>query len=159
MQTAKQEASGIASTDIKGSIKRIMVGMEVNDGKTVNLIKRSPKANTHNKIMKKQIAVQRSLSLPRMETGYHAQGILGQSYKGIHAGITVPLWENKNKVKAAKANLDYATASKLKQIIEHRFENKVYYDQLGVRLKSMREYKEFLAATVPDTVASLYHTY
>lgn len=94
------------------------------------------------KIMERQIAVQKSLNLPKIETGYHSQGILGQSYKGVHAGLTIPLWENKNKLKAAKANLDYATANAQTQIIEHRLENKGYYDQLAVRLKSMQDYHQ-----------------
>jgi outer membrane protein TolC len=96
-------------------------------------------------IMQRQIGVQKSLNLPKIETGYHSQGILGQSYKGIHAGITIPLWENKNRLKAAQANLDYATTNAQTHIIEHRLENKGYYDQLPVRLKAMQDYKDLLA--------------
>jgi outer membrane protein, heavy metal efflux system len=96
-------------------------------------------------IMSKQIAVQKSMNLPKIETGYHSQGILGQSYRGAHAGITIPLWENKNRLKAAQANLDYATTNAQTHIIEHRLENKGYYDQLAVRLNSMQEYNELLA--------------
>jgi outer membrane protein, heavy metal efflux system len=95
-------------------------------------------------IMQKQIAVQKSMNLPKIETGYHSQGILGQSYRGAHAGITIPLWENKNRLKAAQANLDYATTNAQTHIIEHRMENKGYYDQLAVRLKSMQEYNQLL---------------
>ncbi|HEX6846768.1 MAG TPA: TolC family protein [Chitinophagaceae bacterium] len=96
-------------------------------------------------VMERQIALQKSLNLPKIEAGYHSQGILGQSYKGIHAGVTIPLWENKNRVKAAEANLNYATTNAKTHIIEHRLENKGYYDQLAVRDKSMREYKELLS--------------
>jgi outer membrane protein, heavy metal efflux system len=96
-------------------------------------------------IIQRQIAVQKSLNLPKIETGYHSQGILGQSYKGAHAGITIPLWENKNRLKAAQANLDYATTNAQTHIVEHRLENKGYYDQLEVRIKSMQEYKNLLS--------------
>jgi outer membrane protein, heavy metal efflux system len=95
-------------------------------------------------IMQKQIAVQKSLNLPKFETGYHSQGILGQSYRGVHAGITIPLWENKNRLTAAQENLNYATTNAQSHIIEHRLENKGYYDQLAVRVKAMQEYKELL---------------
>lgn len=95
--------------------------------------------------MQKQISVQKSLNLPKIETGYHSQGILGQSYRGVHAGTTIPLWENKNRLKAAKAELDYATTNAQSHVIEHRIENKSYYDQLAVRLTSMQEYKNLLA--------------
>jgi outer membrane protein, heavy metal efflux system len=96
-------------------------------------------------IQKRQINVQKSLNLPKIETGYHSQGILGQSYKGIHAGITIPLWENKNKLKAAQANLDYAITNTQTHITAHRFENKGYYDQLEIRIKAMQEYKSLLS--------------
>jgi outer membrane protein, heavy metal efflux system len=96
-------------------------------------------------IQKRQINVQKSLNLPKIETGYHSQGILGQTYKGIHAGISVPLWENKNRVKAAQANFDYATSNAQTHITEHRHENKGYYDQLEIRIKSMQEYKNLLS--------------
>jgi outer membrane protein, heavy metal efflux system len=95
-------------------------------------------------IMQKQIALQKSLNLPKIETGYHSQGILGQSYRGVHAGITIPLWENKNRLTAAQANLNYATTNAQSHILEHRLENKGYYDQLAVRSKSMQEYKNLL---------------
>ncbi len=101
-------------------------------------------------IMQRQIGVQKSLNLPRIETGYHSQGILGQSYKGIHAGITIPLWENKNRLKAAQANLEYANTNAQTHILEHRLENKGYYDQLAVRLKAMQDYKD-LFATLNNT--------
>jgi outer membrane protein, heavy metal efflux system len=96
-------------------------------------------------IMQKQIAVQKSLNLPKIETGYHSQGILGQSYRGIHAGITIPLWENKNRLKASQANLDYATTNAQAHVIEHRLENKGYYDQLAVRVKAMEAYTNLLS--------------
>ncbi len=97
------------------------------------------------KIQEQNIAVQKALNLPKIETGYHSQGILGQSYKGVHAGITIPLWENKNRTKAAQANLDYATSNSQTHILEHRLENKGYYDQLAVRVKAMEEYRTLLS--------------
>ncbi len=97
------------------------------------------------KIQEQNIAVQKSLNLPKIEAGYHSQGILGQSYKGAHAGITIPLWENRNRVKATQANLDYATSTSQTHILEHRLENKGYHEQLAVRLKSMQEYKDMVA--------------
>jgi hypothetical protein len=97
------------------------------------------------KIQEQNIAVQKALNLPKIETGYHSQGILGQSYKGVHAGITIPLWENKNRVKAAQSNLEYATSNSQTHILEHRLENKGYYDQLALRLKAMEDYKNLLS--------------
>jgi outer membrane protein, heavy metal efflux system len=97
------------------------------------------------KILQQQIVVQKAMNLPKIETGYHSQGILGQSYRGVHAGITIPLWESKNKINAAKANLEYATSNAETHRLNHRLENKQYYDLLDVRLKMIQEYKELLS--------------
>jgi outer membrane protein, heavy metal efflux system len=92
------------------------------------------------------ISVQRSLNLPKIETGYHSQGILGQSYRGLHAGITIPLWENKNRVKAAEANLEHAKANEETHRVEHRLDNKQYYEQLEVRRNYMLEYSGLMSS-------------
>lgn len=103
------------------------------------------------KILQQQIAVQKAMNLPKIETGYHSQGILGQSYKGFHAGITIPLWENKNKLNTVKANLEYASSTVETHRLGHRLENKQYYEQLDVRLKMIEEYKELLS-TLNNTI-------
>lgn len=97
------------------------------------------------KIIQQEITLQKAMNLPKIEAGYHSQGILGQSYRGIHAGITIPLWENKNKLKATKSNLDYAFSSAETHRVEHRLENKQHYVQLDVRLKMVQEYKDLLS--------------
>lgn len=96
------------------------------------------------KILQQQIVVQKAMNLPKIETGYHSQGILGQSYRGVHAGITIPLWENKNKINAVKSNLEYAISITETHRLGHRLENKQYYEQLDVRLKMVQDYKELL---------------
>ncbi len=56
-------------------------------------------------ISESQVLTSRALSLPKMEAGYRYQSILGQNFQGLHLGMTIPLWENKNTVKARKADL------------------------------------------------------
>ena len=96
-------------------------------------------------ILQQEIALQKAMNLPKIETGYHSQGILGQSYRGIHAGITIPLWENKNKLKAIQSNLDYAFSNAETHRLNHQLENKQYYDQLDVRFNMLQEYKNLLS--------------
>jgi cobalt-zinc-cadmium efflux system outer membrane protein len=98
------------------------------------------------KIFEQQLSVQKAMNLPKIEAGYHSQGILGQSYKGIHTGITVPLWENKNKVTAFKSDLDHAISNAEALRIKHRYENRQYFEQLDVRRKMIDEYKELLTS-------------
>ncbi len=98
------------------------------------------------RILQQQIAVQKAMNLPKFETGYHSQGILGQSYRGFHAGFSIPLWENKNRLKTTKSNVEYATANTETHRLEHRLENKQYYDQLEVRSNMLQEYTALLSS-------------
>jgi len=44
-----------------------------------------------------------ALSLPKMEGGYMSEKTLGSAFRGITFGISIPLWENRNTQKYAKA--------------------------------------------------------
>jgi len=57
-----------------------------------------------NVIGRSQLDVSKAMTLPKLDVGYHYQAILGQSYNGVHVGFTLPLWENRNKVKVEQAN-------------------------------------------------------
>lgn len=45
----------------------------------------------------------KALSLPSFHTGYMSTTLGAQQFRGITAGITIPLWENRNKVRHARA--------------------------------------------------------
>lgn len=53
---------------------------------------------------KKQVLLNKALSLPKIKTGYMSETVVGQQFQGITLGMTIPLWENKNTVKHAIAN-------------------------------------------------------
>lgn len=50
-----------------------------------------------------QQKLNKAMSLPKLSAGYMSEKIVGQQFQGITAGVTIPLWENKNTVKFAKA--------------------------------------------------------
>jgi outer membrane protein, heavy metal efflux system len=96
-------------------------------------------------ISEKKLGLQRSLSLPKPEVGYHSQGILGQSYKGFHVGTSIPLWENRNRLKAEKANVTYNSYRVAAHRTEHRAENRRLYEAYQGRKKAMEEYQELMS--------------
>mgnify|MGYP000895792494 CR=1 FL=1 len=59
-------------------------------------------------ISRQQVQLNRALSLPRLTVGYMSEKVVGEQFQGVTLGISVPLWENKNKVKQAKAALNAA---------------------------------------------------
>lgn len=54
-------------------------------------------------IMEMQKKLNNAMSLPKLYAGYMSEKVVGQQFQGITAGISIPLWENKNTVKYAKA--------------------------------------------------------
>ncbi len=52
---------------------------------------------------KQQVSLSKSLTLPKFSAGYMLENVVGERYQGVKVALTVPLWENKNTVKQAKA--------------------------------------------------------
>jgi outer membrane protein, heavy metal efflux system len=97
-------------------------------------------------ITREQVALSKSLSLPKLEGGYHQQAILGQKYQGFHVGMTIPLWENKNKVKTQKARLTHNELQIQEHRTKHYFENKQLYEQYVHWQKTFDEYQAILTS-------------
>lgn len=95
-------------------------------------------------IAQKELELSRALSYPRFEAGYHYQGILGQKYNGFHTGITIPLWENKNTVKAQKSKLLYADLELLEHRNDHYYEIKQLYEKYRNLKITVSEYQKTL---------------
>ncbi len=58
-----------------------------------------------NKIKQTQVKLSRADALPKFQAGYLSETVIDQQFQGISVGLSIPLWENKNKVKYAKANV------------------------------------------------------
>ncbi|MCE5205035.1 MAG: TolC family protein [Porphyromonadaceae bacterium] len=56
-------------------------------------------------ISKQQVKVSRAQALPKLSAGYYSERILGEKLQGATIGISIPLWENRNTVKQAKAGI------------------------------------------------------
>lgn len=82
-----------------------------------------------NDINEKKIEISKALALPKLEVGYRYQGVLDQTFNGFRAGITLPLWENKNTVKLQKANSIVSEANLTNYIITAENELKLLYNK------------------------------
>lgn len=80
-------------------------------------------------VNKEQMELTRSMTLPKLEGGYHQQSILGQKYQGFHVGMTIPLWENKNRVKTERARLLHSEYEITEHRTEHYYRNKQLYEK------------------------------
>lgn len=80
-------------------------------------------------VAQKQLELSKALALPKIELGYRYQGILGQDFHGIHTGISLPLWEHKNTVKAQKASASHADLVVQDHTNEHYHEIRRLYER------------------------------
>ncbi len=61
-------------------------------------------------ISKQQVKLNRAMSLPKFTAGYMSEKIVGEHFQGITVGMSIPLWENKNRTRQAKAQLQATEA-------------------------------------------------
>ena len=54
-----------------------------------------------------KVKLEKNMILPNVALGYNYQGVSGNNSAGFYGGISIPLWNSKNKVKAAQANYEY----------------------------------------------------
>lgn len=95
-------------------------------------------------IAQKQIGVTKALSLPKFEAGYHYQGIIGQNFHGGKVGISIPLWENKNRVKQKEAELSFTEMQLNEHKNEHYYGVKQLYEKYSNLKKTVEDYKQVL---------------
>jgi outer membrane protein TolC len=97
-------------------------------------------------LAKSQIALNKAATLPNFYAGFMREKVVGEAYQGISVGISIPLWENKNKVKQAKAALK---ATETKQA-DSRLQFYEYLGNLYEKTKSLQatadEYKLSLSS-------------
>lgn len=96
-------------------------------------------------VSQKQFELSKSMWLPKMEIGYHYQGILGQTYNGIHTGISIPLWENKNIVKQKQAQLYFSDLQLTAHTNEHFYHIKHIYEKYTNLKITLQEYQSVFA--------------
>jgi len=59
-------------------------------------------------ISRQQLSLSKTMNLPTLSAGYMSEKVVGERFQGLSLGITIPLWENKNRVKQAKASVKAA---------------------------------------------------
>jgi len=95
-------------------------------------------------INQKKVELSKAMTLPKIEAGYRYQSILGQQYQGVHFGLTIPLWENKNTVKFQKAQTLFSEVKIEEHINQHHSEIQQLYEKYQNLNVTLTEYKQIL---------------
>jgi outer membrane protein TolC len=81
------------------------------------------------------VKLQQSLWLPQFKAGYGQETIIDGSYRGVQAGISIPLWQNKNTVRYAQSR-QRATESSSFAYSQHLKSNIAAKYQVAVSLRN-----------------------
>jgi len=95
-------------------------------------------------ILEQQEKLNRALSLPRASAGYMSEFRASEKLQGITAGISIPLWENKNTVKyiQVKTLAWQEMAADFKLQYYNQFRN--HYEKASGLQKTVSDYKQSL---------------
>ena len=93
-------------------------------------------------VARKQIAVNKSQWLPKLELGYRRNTESGTPFNGLVVGFSFPLFENRNKVKIAKAQALNIDLQKENATLQVESELSQLYREAKALHNSMEEYKK-----------------
>ncbi len=95
-------------------------------------------------VARQNVKLEKNKVLPDLTAGYNYQGVAGNNYSGLYAGLSIPLWGSRNKVKSAKAELEYQEiqAETVSSKLENEF--RIDFQRYELLLKKFREYQQSL---------------
>jgi outer membrane protein TolC len=94
---------------------------------------------------RQKITLEKNKILPNLALGYNYQGVNGNNYSGVYGGLSIPLWNSKNKVKSAQANYEYQQSNTqvANELLYSQFQQD--YNQYQLLYKKYNEYQETVA--------------
>lgn len=92
-------------------------------------------------VARKQITVNKSQWLPKLELGYRRNTETGAPFNGVVVGFSFPIFENRNKVKIAKAQALNVDLQKENATLQAEAELAQLYREAKALHASMEEYK------------------
>lgn len=101
-------------------------------------------AKTDRTIARQQISLSKSSWFPKFELGYRHNTGPGEQFNGFVAGVSIPLYENQNKIKQAKAQNIYTETRVEDLTLQTETELKNLYDQALALQASLREFRHIL---------------
>lgn len=93
-------------------------------------------------VAEQQVKLEKNKVLPDLTVGYNYQGVNSSNYSGFLGGFSIPLWNSRNKVKAAEANLEYSQANTAVETAEIYTNFQGNYQQYQLLKKKFEEYRE-----------------
>ncbi|MEP2772574.1 MAG: TolC family protein [Fulvivirga sp.] len=101
-------------------------------------------------IAQQSLSLAKNKSLPNLTAGYNTQGVAGERFSGVYAGVTIPLWSNRNKVKSAQSQLDFQQSFTAAKTLQAYASFEKQYNDCKIMLAKFREYEATLTGLNSD---------
>jgi outer membrane protein TolC len=92
-------------------------------------------------VSKQKIKLEQNKVMPDLTAGYNYQGVSGNNFSGFYGGVSIPLWNSKNKVKAAEAEYEYRESQTVAITATLYASFQERYNRYQVTHKKYREYQ------------------
>lgn len=93
--------------------------------------------NTRIRLMEQEKKLAVSRGLPSFSAGYYSESVVAEQFKGIQVGMSVPLWQNKNRVKLSRVEIDRAETERERFMAEQEISLEQQFDELKRLQKSI----------------------
>lgn len=95
-------------------------------------------------VSRRQVKVARAEGLPKISVGYVGELVATQKYNGFMVGMSVPLWENKGKVRQARAEANAAQLEVQDAQVQYYTQMRGLYEQARQQQESIRKMEQTL---------------
>jgi outer membrane protein TolC len=95
---------------------------------------------------RRRVSLSRAMNLPSFSGGYMSEKIVGEHFRGITLGISIPLWENKNRVRQARAAVRAAEMRSEDAKQQFYIRLRILYDRAAGLKRSAEKYRKSLAS-------------
>lgn len=113
-------------------------------------------AHLHTEAMDRQVSISRHGCLPSLSVGYRRNTALEESSHGFLVGASVPLFSNRNKVRAAKAQLESAQAEAEHLRLHTEAQVRTMISQMHAAHKALQAYDVPLMQSAASTLVKAY---
>lgn len=95
----------------------------------------------------KQQKLNQAQSFPKASAGYMSENLSGEHFQGVTVGVSIPLWENKNKLKYARAQTIAIQGMELDSKLQFYNQLKLQHDKAASLQKMAVEYRQLLESS------------
>ena len=101
-------------------------------------------------VAKRGVGVSKAMGLPKLSVGYSGEFTPTEGWQGVKVGVSIPLWENRNRVKHAKAELAAAEQSENDARLKYAARLQYLFDRANELSDNIKRYESVFSASSND---------